>query len=61
MEISPFGRNDIDLKAFAAKACAEQSRRAAPAFSAIQMNTKKRAFASVPLWRKFNRTNLHAW
>ena len=53
MEISPFGRNDSDLKAFAAKA--------APVFTAIQINTTKRAFASAALWQKFNRTNLQAW
>jgi len=28
---------------------------AAPAFTAIRINTTKRAFASVPLWQKFNR------
>jgi len=35
--------------------------KAAPVFTAIQINTTKRAFASVPLWQKFNRTNLQAW
>jgi hypothetical protein len=53
MEISPFGRNDSDLKAFAAEA--------APTFDVVQIKATKRAFASVALWQKFNRTNLQAW
>jgi len=35
--------------------------KAAPVFTAIQINTTKRAFASAALWQKFNRTNLQAW
>jgi len=35
--------------------------KATPTFTAIQINTTKRAFASVPLWQKFYCTNLQAW
>ena len=59
-QITPMTRNYKIIKNLFAH-FALFAAKAAPAFSAIQIKATKRAFASVPLWQKFNRTNLQAW
>jgi hypothetical protein len=58
-QITPMTRNYKIIKNMFAH-FALFAAKAAPASTAIRINTTKREFASAPLWRKFYRTNLQA-
>jgi hypothetical protein len=56
-QITPMTRNYKIIKNLFAH-FALFAAKAAPAFTAIQINTTKRECASAPLWQKFYRTSL---